>query len=194
MATSATEVSNFFWHCLVVAKLTDEVKQTPAIKSHVARAVRMATLCTAGRNGVLYASASAREEKDLQGKRWDQCGFIKEHVVPVSQIIARVRNQLEVTRDGLQAGLLAELSGEDVQGLTPDVINLFQQHPRALQVARIVHKWTLLAWITEQENKLFDDKYRHGGISIRKRMPKGWTEGQDIFARYNACGISVFPI
>lgn len=194
MATSATEVSNFFWHCLVAAKLTDEVEQNPATKSHVARAVRMATLCAAGRNGVQYASVSAIAEKDSQRKRWDRCGFIKEHVVPVSQIVARVRNQLEVTRGGPQAGLLAELSGNDIQGLTPAVIDLFQQHPRASHVARIIHKWTLLAWITKEENELFDDKDRHGGISIRKRMPNGWTEEQDIFARYNACGISVFPI
>jgi hypothetical protein len=189
MTATSTEVTNFFWHCLVAAKVIDEFPENAATKAHALHAVRMATLCAAGKNGVQYASAEARIAKQEKGERWDQCGLIKEHIVPVSLVRTLVHSELKATRDNAQTASPLALSDQDIQGFTPAVIVLFQRNPRAWQVARIIREWTLLAWITEQENGRFDDKLRHGGISIRKRMPKGWNEKQSRFARYAACEI-----
>jgi hypothetical protein len=64
---------------------------------------------------------------------------------------------------------------------------------RAVQSSKIVRDWTLLAYITREEERIFDDKSRHGGISLRKCMPAGWC-GTDCFARYCSYGIDLMPI
>ena len=194
MTARPTETTNFFWHCLVAAKLIDEIPNKTAAKSHSLRAVRMATVCAAGKNGVQYASDDARKRREDIGKHWEQCGLVKEHVVPVSLIYALVHSKLTATCGTADTTTPHVLSDQVTQGLTPEVIALFQQHPRAWLVGRIVREWTLLAWITELENKRFDDKSLHGGISIRKRMPKGWTEEQDRFTRYADCDIALSRI
>jgi len=192
MTATPTENTNFFWHCLVAAKLIDELPSNAATSSHSLRAVRMATVCAAGRNGVQFASHAARERQESTAKHWDQCGLIKEHVVPVSLIHALVQGALKSTR-AVDPAKAAGIPDEDLGGLTAGVVDLFRKHPRAWLVAKIVQDWTLLAWITESENERFDDKTRHG-MSLRKSMPQGWTEDQDRFARYNACEIAVSKI
>lgn len=188
------EALNFFWHCRVAVKLIDELQDTTVTKAHALHAVRMATLCAAGRNGVQYASEGARMIKGDQTKHWEKFGLVKEHAIPVRLVRTLVLNDLRATSDGAQAAVPLVLSEQDMQGLTPKVIALFRQHPRAWQAARIIREWTLLAWITKDEDARFDDKARHGGISLRDRMPTGWTHDQDRFARYNSCGIVVSPI
>lgn len=194
MSATAKEATNFFEHCLVAARLVDEFKVTTVTKGYVVRAVRMATVCSVGKGGVQYASDKAQAEKAIQEKPWEKCGLIKEHVVPVSLICAQVRNALRTTRDKSQAATPLMLGDQDRLGLTPEVIELFVQNPRAWEVARIIREWTLLAWITEEENKRFDEKDRHGGKSIRKCMPKGWKIDQDRFARYVNCKINLSKI
>lgn len=194
MTATASEVKNFFWHCLVAAKLMDEVTENTVTKAHVLHAVRMATLCAVGRNGVQYASDEARVIKESNNKHWEQCNLIKEHIVPVSVVRARVYSELKRSRNGNDDPVPITLSDSDTQGLTLEVIGEFQKNPRAWEVARIIREWTLLAWITKNDEAKFDDKKRHGGISIRKVMPTGWTEEQDKFARYVACGIVLSPI
>ena len=174
--------------------MRDEFPATTATNGHVLRAVRMATLCAAGKHGVQYASDDAQSHRESHGKHWEKCGLIKEHIVPVSLICEQVTKELGSTRDQSQGAMPLLLSDQDRQGLTPEVIELFQQHPRAWVVARIIREWTHLAWITEPENRRFDEKDRHGGISIRKRMPKGWEIGHDRLARYDACDIKVSKI
>ena len=193
MKTTPTETTNFFWHCLMAAKVMDELPENTATKSHAVHAVRMATLCAAGKDGVQYASGAALKIREAQGTHWEQCGLIKEHVVPVSLVRQRVHSELKAAGDQATPSPLV-LSVEDTQGLSPEVILLFQRHPRAWTVARIIREWTHLAWITKVEDERFDDKARHGGISLRKRMPKGWTEGMGRLARYDACEIVLSPI
>jgi hypothetical protein len=193
MRANPSEITNFFWHCLVAARMTDEFKDTTVTKSYRLHAVRKATDCWAGRNGVQYASDAAIAENARSG-HWEGCGLTKEHVIPVSVV-------RKLVHEGLTAPIASEgavepliLSDDETQGLTPEVVALFHQHPRAWVVARIIRNWTLHAWITVKEDERFDDKSKHDGISIRQRMPKGWKIGQDRFARYHACGIKVSPI
>jgi hypothetical protein len=188
MTTKPTEAVNFFWHCLMAAKIIDELPETTATKSHAVHAIRMATVCAVGKEGVLYASDAARSTKEAAGKDWHKCGLVREHVVPVSLMREFVVGKLKTTRDD---GAAIDISSEDTQGLTPEVIALFRQHPRAWLVAQVIREWTILAWITESEDERFDDKARHGGKSIRKRMPTEWREAQGRFARYDACGIEL---
>lgn len=180
MHATPTEITNFFWHCQVAARMTDEFEDTTVTKSYRLRAVRMATDCWAGRNGVQYASDKARAQRDSRGKPWEQCGLIKEHVIPVGVVRRLVHKELRDTI--VSAGTVEPLilSGLETQGLTPKVVDLFQKHPRAWMVARIIRNGTLHAWITEKEDEKFDDKALHDGISIRQRMPKGWNSGLDL--------------
>jgi hypothetical protein len=193
MRATATEISNFFWHCVVAARMADEFPDTTVTRAYFSHAVRKATDCWAGRNGVRYASDAAIAKKSVRGERWDRCGLIKEHVVPVGVVHKIVDAELKatITRGATEPLTLSEA---ETQGLTAEVVALFQRHPRAWVVARIVREWTLHAWITEDEEKEFDNRERHDGISIRKRMPKGWEINQDRFARYDACGIKVSEV
>lgn len=189
---SASEALNFYWHCVIAAKLIDELAPSTVAKSHALRAVRMATLCVTGRNGVQYASDEAIRIKSSEGKRWEDCGLIKEHTFPVSLVYKRVYAELQANREAPK-GTCGPSEHEGL-GLTPETIALFQTSPRAWQVALIIREWTHVAWITKEEDDRFDDKSRHDGISIRKRMPKKWTEDQSRFARYDACEIPVSRI
>lgn len=187
------EIEKFFWYCHVAAKIIDEVDQNAATKACALYAVRMATICYAGKNGVQFASAAATAKKALSGKHWQHSGLVKEHVIPVSMIRERVVSELDATRgDTLPAPLI--LSDEDLNGLSPAVVALLQEHPRAWLVGGIVRELTILAWITPEEERQFDDKAKHGGISLRKRMPIGWATDQDRLARYTSCGIVLSKI
>lgn len=155
-------------------------------------AVRKATVCFAGRNGVQYASAAAQAKQAEGGKHWEKSGLVREHIVPVSLIREQVVRELETTR-AENAPSSITLSDPDRDGLTANAVALFEANPRAWQVAKIVRDWTLLAYITREEERLFDDKVRHAGVSLRKRMPIGWC-GTDRFARYRSCGIELAPI
>lgn len=186
------EVEQFFWNCQVAAKLLDEVPRNTATRACVLYAVRKASVCYAGRNGVRYASAAAKAKQASGGKRWEKSGLVREHVVPVSLIRERIVREIDATRTNAVPEPV-NLSAEDVRGLTPNAVMLFERHPRAWQIGRIIREWTLLAWITQDEGRLFDDKKRHAGISLRKRMPIGWS-GNDRFARYKSCGIELLEI
>lgn len=187
------EVEQFFWNCHVAAKIIDEMPRNTATRACALYAVRKATVCYEGRNGVQYASAPAVDKKTRAGKHWEKSGLVKEHVIPVSMIREQVVSDLDATR-GDAVSVPFVLSGEDAEGLSSATVALFQGHPRAWRVGRIVRELTILAWITPEEEHLFDDKVRHGGISLRKRMPVGWAHGHDRFARYTSCGINLSKI
>jgi len=190
LRATATEITNFFWHCRVATGLIDELPSNTVTRSHSLHAVRKATLCIAGRDGVAYTSDAARTRKIFANKPWEKCGLVKEHVVPVSVIHDRVRKELEHSNPAA----LRPLTDEEARAFTPQVADLFRQYPRAWMAGRIIQEWTLLAWITQKEEKEFDDKTKHGGISIRKRMPSDWNDDGDRFARYRACDIEVSRI
>jgi len=189
---SESEALNFYWHCVIAAKLIDELPPGTATRAHILRAVRMATICATGRNGVQYASDEAIRIKSSEGKRWEDCGLIKEHAFPVSLVCQRVYAQLKTNKESPE-GAFGSSENEGL-GLPPETVALFQTSPRAWQVALVIREWTHVAWITKEEEGRFDDKSRHGGISIRSRMPKNWTEGQSRLARYDACEIPVSRI
>ncbi len=191
MTAKPSEATNFFWHCLVAAKLMDELPDVTVRNAHFVHAVRKATVCSVGAQGVRYASDAARIQREVEGKKpWGACGLVKEHAVPVSEIGKRVRVALREA----PATTPLPLSEAQTRELPPTVVADFRQHPRAWQVASVVREWTLLAWITPAEDARFDDKTAHGGISIRKCMPVGWTESHGRLARYDACRIVVSPI
>ena len=188
MGTTAAEATNFFWHCHVAVKLIDELPETTATKGHALRAVRMATLCAAGSNGVQYASDKARMKREAHGKPWGKCGLIKEHVIPASLVRTLVLEELKATRDPELVAFSLVDSNENANWLTPEVIAQFRQYPRAWQAAKIIRDWTLLAWVTDHEHKELD------GRGLGERMPTGWAPGQDRFARYTNCNIAVSRI
>jgi hypothetical protein len=194
MKPKPSEAINFFWHCLVASKVMDELPtdKNPATKAHYLNAVRLATVCIAGAEGVHYASEDAQAVKEKSGAAWNKCRLIKEHVVPVSVIAGFVHEELGKPADRSRlAGMLARI---EAVGVPAAVLELFAGHPRALQVAGVVLEWTTLAWITKSENRRFGEKDRHGGISISKRMPEGWTPAHDRLARHRACEIPLVPI
>lgn len=192
MKPNSSEASNFFWHCVVAAKVADELPRNPATNAHFLNGVRLASVCIAGKHGVHYASEDARSIQEQSGAPWNKCGFIREHVVPVSIISDFVREELKKPAESVQWDVLK--ASMESAGLTSEVLDRFAVHPRARQVAQVVLEWTTLAWITKSENGRFRDKAKHGGITLGKRMPKDWAPGHDRLARYVACGIPLVKL
>jgi hypothetical protein len=181
MVTRA-EASYFLRHCEVAALLLDAFSPLdPATSSHVVRAIRMATLNAAGKNGVSHASTQARKRKEATGKPWHQCGLIKEHAVPVSLIYRRVL-------DAFSAMGLGDPSLVDLSDLAADEQAFARRNPKAWSIAKIVREETVLAWITADE----DAELRKRGL--QRCMPPGWDESQSRFARYETCGIECWAI
>ena len=182
-----SEILNFFWNCYVAAKIIDEMPAGTATNACALYAIRKATLCYAGKAGVKYVSAGAR--KEASSGNWSKSGLIQEHVVPVSMIRERVFSDLVSTRNEPQELLV--ISDEDAKALSPKVVSLFQDNPRAWRVGSIVSKMTILAWVTKEEEAKFKDKKQHGGISLVKRMPLDWKEEHGWLSRYTACKIEL---
>lgn len=132
---------------MVTAHVIDKLPKNTATRSHSLEAVRIATLNTAGKNGVLYAGKLAIEIKESSRESWDKCKLIKEHVIPVSLIHRFVDRELSLPLAGHNAAAATVLVPSDLeaQGLTKETIAQFQKNPRAWQVAKIVREWTLLA-------------------------------------------------
>ena len=185
------EDEQFYWNCHVAAKIIDDVEFNTATRACALYAVRKASICYAGKNGVRYATPAAAKKRADTGRPWHKAGLVKEHVVPVSMIRERVVDQLAASRKDW--GEAVVFGDDDAEGLSVRTTTLFRNDPRAWQVGRIVRDLTVLAWVTPEDERLFDDKARHGGISLRKRMPMGW-DGVDYKARYSACGIALVEL
>jgi hypothetical protein len=178
MTATWIESEHFLTHCEVAALVIDTLPANAATRAHARHALRMATLNVAGRNGVLYASSKARQIKQATGKDWHQSGLIKEHVVPLSLIHKWVVEELA-----------RPLPADGAAGVTTTIVRA----DRARQVANIVREWTLLAWISQDDDARLRDRGLNAGKSLHKSMPADW-DGQDRFARYSACGIEYAPI
>lgn len=185
------ELTNLFWHCRIATMLRDELPPSTVRNAAFAKAVRMATYCHVGANGVQYASQDAIDAAGPATKRkWTGKGLTKEHVIPVAVIAGFVREALDkpsLAHDSF-------LSDLDTANYSRAVTAFFLKHPRAWQMARVVRDWTLMAWITVEENDRFNDKARHGGKTIRTCMPPGWTRNQCRFKRYTDCNIQLLPL
>lgn len=187
MTRSSSESTNLFWHCFIIAKLHDEVPEGAARNSNIQHAIRKATECAVGANGVQYASEAALEVLD-RGPRNDLERLIKEHVVPVSVIATLVREVLDGEESCLESRQGRELTS---MSFPTSVESLFRENPRAWGVAQVVADWSIMAWITKAENNRFSDKELHAGGSIAKCMPAGWSRAQSKFARYEKCEIKL---
>lgn len=173
MTATATESTNFLWHCEVIALLTTALPYGTSRNSNIAHALRKATSAAIGSKGVRHASRQAREHQAERNAPWSECGLVREHVIPVGFVGERVREALTVLPDGDADAALRRVPSPLAPGLWSR---------RGLHIAEVVLDWTLLAWITPDE----DVQLRKRGLG--SRMPTGW-DGQNRFARYDACGI-----
>lgn len=188
-STKQPDIEKFFHYCNVAAKIIDELPRNTTTRACALFAIRRASNCYAGKNGIRFVSAGALARHKEVGAPWHQLGLIKEHVVPVSLMRKKTTAALQALSS--DAGTAPPpFTEEAAPELPPNVAALFQQHPRAWQVGRIVRDWTILAWITGEENARFNDKPKYDGISLIKRMPLDW-DGKDPFARYTAAGIEL---
>jgi hypothetical protein len=174
MTATAAELQNFLWHCEVAALLSAALPATTSTKGHVLNAIRMATYAAVGSKGVRHASYKAREHQASIGLPWDQCGLIREHTIPVSVVCKRVREVLSRLPAGEADATLRNVTSPIAPGLWS---------PRGLQIAGVVLQGTLMTWLTETEDRRLSAK------GLGKRMPPGWKDGHDPFARYAACEI-----
>lgn len=176
-----------YWHCEVAAMVLNQLPTNPYTKQHVREAIRHAT------NSVLvtprFASRTAKAaiESDI-----DRKDLIREHAVPVSTVIGKV---LERTRpilhikDGDARFLKLEESTQwrfsKAELDSEKVIPL--GNIRAWEIADLVKKWTVIAWVTRSED---EQLRRH---KLHNCMPPDW-DGENLLARYQACGIECLEI
>ncbi|WP_282271962.1 hypothetical protein [Stenotrophomonas sp. PS02298] len=179
----------FYWHCEVAALVLNTLPGNPATKHHVRNALRMATLAATGPKGVGFASERAHQTKALSAKNWDKCGLIREHVIPIGEVYEKVFRSLAfpiIHNDlGKPPGFMPVSEGRIK--LRAGQSTLALGNPRPWQIAQILQQWTLLAYITKEEDQLLRERKLHD------RMPAGW-DGQDKFSRYSECGIVWKPI
>jgi hypothetical protein len=179
MTATSAELQNFLWHCEVAALLSTSLPPTTSTKAHVLNAIRKATHAAVGSNGVGHASHKARERQASMGLPWHKCGLIREHTIPVSVVCKRVREVLSRLPARHADAMLRNASSSIAPGLWS---------PTALQIADVVLEGTLMAWITEPEDQ------RLSANGLGQRMPPGWKDGHDPFARYVACNIDCVEI
>ncbi len=175
-----------YWHCEIVAMVLNQLPINPSTKQHVREAIRYAT------NSVnvkpRYASLEAIQL--INQNRKDEC--IKEHTIPISLIVGKVMNYARpilVLKDGKHEFLpqdqstqwrLAKTAIESEKAFALGRI-------RAWEIADLVKKWTVTAWVTKSEDgRLRQEK-------LHNCMPSDW-DGANLLARYQACGIECMEI
>lgn len=173
-----SEIQNFQWHCDVAALLVKTFPLEPAVRSNLAHAIRLATFCCTGKNGIRYATRRAYDKQRASGGDWYKLGLIREHVFPVGQVVSRVIQEA-VSPPSTRSELMEQLAPEDLLRWP-----LVQGQPVAdgAAIAALVRKHSLIAWATEEDDKAL----RKAGLA--KKMPP-MPGGFDRFARYRHCGI-----
>lgn len=185
MTATKSEARHFHWHCRTAAELLDRLEFNTATGAHIGRALRMATLTAVGKAGIHFASRGAHLRKGESGKDWPALGLIREHVVPVSVVLHKVRDAHASKAPITWRELVPHLAQEDLHHW--EVIDsdhfLDTLAPFSAIVATIVRQSTVLAWITGEDNALLR---RHG---LTKTMPA--NHDGDALARYKACAIEL---
>ena len=181
------EAHHFYWHCCTTAILLDNLPQNTATQAHVNNAVRMATLNAKGKNGISLASASASALlAERQGKKTE--GLIREHVVPVSVIVAQVKVAWSSGAKRTWRELIPHLKPHDLDNWAVVDTDLFLDSapPFSAVVAALVRENTVLAWVTPEDNVRLSER------GLRKSMPKHLPFSPH--ARYEACEIELVDL
>ncbi|WP_155953102.1 hypothetical protein [Pseudoxanthomonas suwonensis] len=189
MSYTSQEAFYFYWHCTTAALLIEKLEHNTATNSHIRHAIRMASETARGKLGVQYASRDALARKPVDSSRWSGLDLVREHVVPVSVISKRVMDAHGDRLTYTWRELLGHLTQEDMnnwQILDSDYF-LDRSADFSAVVAAIVRQWTVLAWVTKEEDK----RLRKAGLT--KSMPIG-SEGKEQLSRYKACGIELVSI
>jgi hypothetical protein len=182
------EARYFYWHCMTVATLLENLDLNTATSVHVNKGIRMATLNAVGRLGISLASPSAAKKIASSTGPGSYKGLLREHVVPVSVISTHVLQAWRSTERPSWRELLPWLNKEDCRHWEVVDSDYFLEvtAPLSALVATIVRRKTLLAWVTSADNL----ELRSRGLI--KRMPDSSTD--DPRARYTACGISLVDL
>lgn len=174
-----SETQNFHWHCEVAALLLKSFPLEPAVRSNLAHAIRLGTLCCTGKNGIRYATRRAYEKQRASGGDWYKLGLIREHVFPVGLVVSRVVNDAVSPPSEQRSELLEHLVPEDLMRWP---LIRGQLVDGAAAIAALLRKHSLIAWATEEDDKELKAK------GLAKKMPP-MPGGFDPFARYRHCGI-----
>jgi len=182
------EARHFYWHCSTAATLLETLELNTATRVHVGNAVRMATLNAAGKNGIRLASASAASVLASSPAGKNPKGLIREHVVPVSVILAQVMEAWSSRVKYTWRELAPNLQDEDLENWNVMGSDYFLDSaaPFSAVIARLVRDRTLLAWVTADDNaRLRESGY---GKSMPDHLP------YDPRARYQACNIELVEL
>lgn len=190
-----SELANFYWHCAAVTQLIEQLPRNAATGRISLYALRSATVALTGKSGVPYASLAAQKMCAANGGRWEGCGLVREHAIPVAHIYHELVAALSMKRSAAERAdakrrLAAELS--EVPTKVGAFVG-FPINPSVALVVDIIRASTALAWLTIDEDALLKDKLGDGSTSLNQRMPSCW-DGRDPLARYRFCKIEVHPI
>lgn len=138
---------------------------------------------------------AAQEARALNGGRWEGCGLVREHAIPVGHIYREIVGALSKERSvsDLAAGK-QRLNAEMME--IPAKHGAFSGFPDNTHIAivvEVIRAATTMAWLTKQEDQLLNKRLDNKSDSLNKRMPPGW-DGVDPLDRYRYCGIVVHPI
>lgn len=192
---TSSELVNFYWHCAAAAQLIEQLPRNAATGRISRFAVRSATEALTGKNGIPYASVAAHRAFAANGGRWEGCGLIREHAIPIGHVYRELVAALSVQRSDADLAdakrrLDAELAGVSAKA---GALAGFPGNPRVAFVVDIIRTSTTLAWLSGEEDALLKKRLGDGSKSLNQRMPPHW-DGKDHLARYRFCEIEVLPI
>src|SRR3546814_10548595 len=130
MSPNPPELTICFWHCAVAAKMTHDLEVSTVARAYRLHAVRKATDCWTGRNGIQFASTDAIERQSSQGTPWERSKLVKEHAVPVAVINSFVQQALRATPSDPGKVEPPQCLAEEVVMFPQSVATLFQQDPQ----------------------------------------------------------------
>lgn len=190
MTATASESVNLYWHCSAAEGLIRQFMPhlNAAVSSNIRHAVRMATLCAAGKNGIQYATEAAMAQKIARGGDWHTCGLIREHAIPISLIHDEI---LRVARDYFVepkcwSDVAGALHPHDRENW-PVPKDTSRPAPLSAVIAAVIRRRTVLVWATADD----DRKLKREGLN--KTMPA--NKGADSpLARYEHCQIKLIDL
>lgn len=190
MTATASENVNFFWHCQAAEVLIRSFMPhlNASVSSNIRHAVRMATLCAAGKNGIQYATEAALAQKNASALDWHKLGLIREHAVPISLIHDEVIGQARqyFTKAVKWSEITKKLNQYDHQNWRIPA-NTQQPAPLSAVIAAVIRERTVLVWATKADDNALNTQ------GLKKTMPPGKTAATPL-ARYDACGIKTVRI